>query len=152
MGPQLMEGGKDDGGTDEEHGFVLQGSHDDFVRSADAVNIGRAVGDGEIAGIDHAQIDVQSFPELLGAPGAGAGAFDADLIGPTLADAFAAFDVFAAIFVEAADVGFEPGIEDGDSHGLKELTDAIAPAELFFSGAGGDKIHGAGEINAGALQ
>ena len=136
-----MQRGKNDGRADEQHRLVLQGRHDDLVRRAHAVNVRWAIGDGEIARIHHAQINVQRLPELFGAPGAGLGAALAAGVGPALADALAAFGVLAAIFVQTAYVGLEPRIEHGGAHRLQELADAIAPAEPLLCGAGSHKIH-----------
>src|SRR5262245_5613720 len=43
MVTQLMQRGKNDGRTDEENRFVLEGGRDDLVRRADAVNVGRTI-------------------------------------------------------------------------------------------------------------
>src|SRR2546423_3066661 len=97
---------------------MLEGGHDDLMWSADAVNIGGAERNREIAGINHAQIDMQRLPKLFPAPSARLGAFPAALIGPPLADALAAFDIFTAVLVQPPHLRLEPWIENGRSHGL----------------------------------
>src|SRR5215469_8795058 len=71
MSAQFVQCRKDNWRADEEHRLMLQGSHDDLVRGADAINVSRAIGDGKIAGIDHAQVNVQRLPKLLCAPRTG---------------------------------------------------------------------------------
>src|SRR6516162_9290404 len=149
---QFMEGRKTDRRTDEQHWLVLERRHDDFVWRADAVDIGWAIRNREVAGIHHSEVNVKSFPELARTPRAGLRPLLPAGVSPAFANAFAAFDVLAAVFVQAADVGFEPRIKNSDSHRLEKLADAIAPAELFLRGARGYKVHRAGQINAGTLK
>src|ERR1051326_771905 len=146
----LVQGGELDWRTDEEYRFVLERRHDDLVRGADAVNICWAIRDGEVAGIDHAEIDMKCLPELSRTPRAGLSAFPSAFIGPARFDPFAALGVLAAIFVQAADVRLEPRIENRCSHRLQEFADPIAPAELSLGRSRGDEIHRARQINARA--
>jgi len=147
-----MQGGELDWGADKEHRFVLHGGQDDFVRRADAIDVGRAIRDAEIAGIHHPQVNVQRLPELPGAPRAGLRAALAAGISPPPADALAALKVLPAIFVQPPDVRLEPGIEDGDPHALEELADPVAPARLLFRRAGRHKIHRPGKIDPRSAQ
>src|SRR5262249_16126694 len=119
---------------------------------ADAVDVRGTIGNGEITGIDHAQINVECFPELPGAPCAGLSTPSASFISPPSLDALAAFDILASIFAQAADLGLEPGIEDRHAHRLQELAHSIAPAELFFRRSRRDKIHRARQVHARTLQ
>src|ERR1035437_6906561 len=64
----------------------------------------------------------------------------------------AAFDIFAAVFVESANVRLEPGIEDGDPHLLQEVAHSVAPAGLLFRRARQHKIHRPGQIYPGAAE
>src|SRR3954447_26394280 len=120
MRAELMQGREQDWWTDKQHRFVLQCRHDDLVRRADAVNVRRAVRDCEVAGINHPQVDVQGFPELMSTPGASLGTFLAAFVSPPLSNPFAAFDVLAAIFMQAANFWLEPGIENGHPPALEE--------------------------------
>src|SRR5215203_1523510 len=138
---QSLQPGKHNRRADEKHRLMLQGGHDDFMGRADAVDISRTITDREIAGIHHAQVDVQGLPELFGAPGPGLRPLFSTSVSPTFADLVAALGVFPSILMQPADVGFEPRIENGDAHGLQKLADAVAPPELLLSGARGDKVH-----------
>lgn len=149
---QFVQGGKDDGRADEEYGLVLECGHYDLMRRADAVDVRGAIRNAEVAGVHHAEINVQRFPELSRAPGAGLRTRFAAFISPALADALAALHVFAAILVQAAYVRLEPRIEHRHTHLLQKLANAIAPAELFLRRARRDKVHRAGEVNASALE
>lgn len=149
---QLVQSGELNWRADKEHRLVLEGRHYDFVRRADAINVGGAVRDGKIAGVDHAKVDMKRLPELSGAPGTGLSALFSAFVSPVLFDSLTAFNIFAPIFVETANIRFEPGIEDSGAQGLQKLTNPIAPTELFLGGARSDKIHGAGQIDARALE
>src|SRR6266404_5494074 len=152
MFTQVLQRGEYYWGTDKENRLVLQGRHYDLMRRPDTVDIGWAIGDGEIAGVYHPQINMQSFPELDGAPGSCLGAAFAAFVGPFCPNALAALHVFSAVFVQPAHLRLEPRVEYGHTHGLEELAYAIAPAELFFGRARSDKIHGTGEIYSRAFQ
>jgi len=121
------------------------------MRRADAVDVGRAIRDAEVAGIHHPQVNVQRLPKLPGAPGAGLRACLAASIGPPLPDAVAALDVLAAIFVEAAHIRLEPRVEDGDADHLQKVAHAVAPAGLLFRRTRQHEIHRPGQIHSGSL-
>src|ERR1019366_4770593 len=95
---------------------------------------------------------MEGFPKCFGAPGAGRGPFFSARKSPTFFDAVTAFDIFATVFVEAADVRLEPGIEDRDAVFLQKLADAIAPALLLFVRTRRHKIHWSGQVNPGTFQ
>src|SRR5262245_8741726 len=141
---QLSQRGENDWRANEQNWLVLQGGHDDFMGRANTVDIGGTIRDREVARIDHSQVDVQRFPKLSRAPGPRLGSCFADFVGPALANAFAALDVFASVFVQAANVRFEPWIEYSHAHRLQKLADAVAPARLFLGRARRDKIHRSG--------
>src|ERR1041385_5630454 len=145
MGAKVLKRGKFDRRTDEEYRLVLERRHNDLVGCADAVNVCWTIGNREVAGIDHSEVNVQGLPELSGAPGARLSAFLSALVSPTFLDALAAFDIFTAIFMKTAHIRLEPWIKNGRTLGLQKLANPVTPAELFFDCTRSDKIHRARE-------
>src|SRR6478735_10161397 len=65
VGREIFQGRKLNWGAYQQYGFALLAGHDDLMRGAYAVNIGGAISDNEVTGIDHAQINMHGRPEGL---------------------------------------------------------------------------------------
>src|SRR4051812_33100659 len=124
MFAELVVGGEGDGRTNEQHGLHLLTGKDDLVRGSDAVDVRRAVGDGEVARVDHTEIDVQRFPEVIRAGGAGFITFTAGIEAPGLAH-IDRVDVFEAVLMQAADGRLKPWIKYNRAEGAEEIADSI---------------------------
>ena len=151
MPPEFLHRRKNDRRADEQHRLALLAGQDDLVRRADAVDVGRAVGDDEVAGIHHAQVDVQGGPERLGAARAPGRAVLRVLECPPRAGDRVLL-VLAAIALDAADLGLEPRVEHDHAERAKNLADSVPPAELLLGLAVGHEVHRAGEIDPGVLE
>src|SRR5712671_1895595 len=101
--------------ADEQDRLVLQCRHDDLMRRTDRVNVRWTIRDSKVAGVHHAQIDVERLPELFGAPRALLGSAYAAGISPAVLDFVAALDVLASVLVQPANVRLEPRIEHSDA-------------------------------------
>src|SRR3954470_10041980 len=152
MFAHFVKGGKYNRRAHKQHRLMLQRGHDDLMRRANAVNVGRAIRDAEIARIHHPQINMQRFPELPRAPGTRLRALLATGVGPTVANALSAFDILAAVFVQPPHLRFEPGIENRHPEVLQNLAHPVSPARLLFRRPRRHKIHGPRKINARPAQ
>ena len=121
------------------------------MHGPDAVNIRRDIGDREVAGVHHPQIDVQGFPEFFHARGARRVTLLARVEGPLFAHVDG-IHIFQSILVQAADCGLEPRIKNNPAEGAQEIADPIPPTEFLLLRPRGHKVHRPREVNACAAE
>src|SRR6516162_3077984 len=110
MVPKLVQLREEHMWAHEQDRFKFRPRENDFIRSSDAVNVCRAVTNDEIAGVHHAQIDVQCWPKLLADSGPPIRALVVGRERPLIARTAGRF-AFRAVSVQAANFWFFPRIE-----------------------------------------